>query len=145
MIGDSPATELASSRTSLALSRTLMASDRTLMATLRTSLSLISFGFTIDQAFHQLHKSGVLRSDAPARNFGLALIVLGLSMLLMGVFGHHQFSRSLTARRQRLFNIGLLRTDVPYRATPTLVGAAVLLFIGIAAAIGILVRMRTAT
>jgi putative membrane protein len=138
-----PTVELSSNRTSLALARTQMSADQTLMSTLRTSLSLISFGFTIDQAFHQIHRSGVARiGEAPARNFGLALILLGLAMLVMGVIGHARFSRSLTARRARLYSMDLLHTDVRYRATPTLISAVLLLALGIAAAVGILIRSR---
>jgi putative membrane protein len=138
-------TELASSRTSLAFTRTVMAADRTLMATLRTALSLISFGFTIDQAFHQLNKSGVHVSEVPARNFGLGLILLGMAMLVMGLFGHRKFRRQLTERRDRLFSQGLLHTDLPYTATSTFVGSFLVLLLGLAAAIGIFVRMRLLT
>jgi uncharacterized membrane protein YidH (DUF202 family) len=135
-------TELSSNRTSLSFTRTVMSADRTLMSTLRTAFSLISFGFTIDQAFHQLHKSGAHIGEAPARNFGLALIVLGMGMLLMGIIGHATFRRQLTARRQRLFSIGLLHTEVPYHATPTFITSLLVLLLGLAAAIGIIIRLR---
>ena len=141
-VGHSPSLELSSNQTSLGFARTLMSADRTLMSTLRTSLSLISFGFTIDQAFHQIHKADIKVADAPARNFGLALILLGMSMLVMGILGHAKFRRQLTERRQRLFSMGLLRTDLPYTATPTFLASLLVLLLGLAAAIGIVIRMR---
>jgi putative membrane protein len=141
-IGQSRSLEMSSNQTSLGFARTLMSADRTLMSTLRTALSLISFGFTIDQAFHQLHKSGAKIGEVPARNFGLALILLGMAMLVMGIFGHAKFRRSLTARRQRLFAMGLLHTDLPYTATPTFIASVLVLLLGLAAAAGILIRMR---
>jgi putative membrane protein len=145
LLCDDSGVELASNRTSLSFTRTRMAADRTLMATLRTSLALISFGFTIDQAFHQLHRSLGKFGDVPARNFGLGLIVIGLAMLTMGVAGHMSLGRQLTQRRERLFHMGLLRTDLRYGATPTLVASILLLVIGVAAAIGIVIRMRLST
>jgi putative membrane protein len=142
LIGHEPATELASNRTSLALERTRMAADRTLMAIVRTALSLIGFGFTINTAFHQLHKVNPKAiSDEAAHNFGLALVLLGILMLIMGLASHTVFGRRLNDRRGRLFAYGLLRHDIHYRATPTFIVATLLLLIGLAAAAGIIFRL----
>jgi putative membrane protein len=61
-----------------------MSADRTLMSAIRTSLSLISFGFTIFQAFRSLPKewaANVVPANA-GRNFGLALVMLGAAVLV---------------------------------------------------------------
>ena len=134
LINDDPGVELASNRTSLSFERTRMGADRTLMAIVRTSLSLIGFGFTIYTVFQKLAQSKVLplNQDSP-RNFGLALIVIGIAMLVMGIWSHLRFQRALTDRRQQLFDLHLLRHSVEYRATPTLAAAAALLLVGLAA------------
>src|SRR5215831_14002014 len=91
---DSIPARLSSRRTALAFQRTRMSADRTLMAVIRTSLSLIGFGFTIYQFFRYLRERAVtmelLRSAAP-RNFGLALVILGVVMLSLGIWRHIAF------------------------------------------------------
>src|SRR6185369_14355406 len=77
--------DLSSRRTGMAFQRTRMAADRTLMAVIRTSLSLISFGFTIAKAFKKLREMSIVTSEKPARNFGIALVALGIVMLVAGI------------------------------------------------------------
>ncbi len=138
-----PATELSSNRTSMSLERTRMSADRTLMSTVRTALSLIGFGFTISQAFRQLHKvDPAAISDEAARNFGLALVLLGILVLMMGIASHALFDHEITSRRGRLYAMGLLRREIRYHATPTFIAAILLLLIGLAAAGGIVFRLR---
>ncbi len=138
-----PTVELSSNRTSMSLERTRMSADRTLMSVIRTALSLIGFGFTINQAFHQLHKvNPVAISDEAARNFGLALVLLGVLMLVMGIASHALFDHEVSARRGRLYAKGLLRREIRYHATPTFISAILLLLIGLAAAGGIVFRLR---
>ena len=65
----------------MARERTIMAADRTLMAWIRTTLSMISFGFTIYkflQAMFESGKSALVSRPVGPRNFGLALISLGV-------------------------------------------------------------------
>lgn len=139
--GDS-SVELSSNRTSLSFERTRMSADRTLMSTLRTSLSLISFGFTIYETFHQLARARILpRGDATARNLGLSLLVLGIAMLAMGVLSHMRFGRALTQRRQRLYGMSLLHHDIRYPATPTFVICFLLLVIALATLASIIFRL----
>jgi putative membrane protein len=64
---------------------------------------------------------------------------------VMGLFGHRKFRLQLTERRQRLCSMGLLRTDLSYAATPTFITSALVLLLGLAAAIGIVIRMRLLT
>ena len=134
LVNNEPGLELSSNNTSLSFERTQMAADRTLMAIVRTSLSLIGFGFTIHTVFQKLAESSAIKinDDAP-RNFGLALILIGIVMLVMGILSHMRFQRNLTARRQRLFELQLVRHSAQYSATPTFAAAGALLFVGIAA------------
>ncbi|MBL0057851.1 MAG: DUF202 domain-containing protein [Elusimicrobia bacterium] len=72
--------ELALQRTDLAVERTFMAANRTMMAWIRTGLSLISFGFTI----YKFLQSAVIGNAPGPRRFGLTLIALGTSAILLG-------------------------------------------------------------
>src|SRR4051794_4124040 len=83
-------TEMSERRTGMSFQRTRMSADRTLMSVIRTSLSLISFGFTIDQALERLPRAGDARHLNAPRNFGLALVMLGVAMLVLGI-GYHGF------------------------------------------------------
>jgi putative membrane protein len=141
LLGGDPRVELASNQTSLSFERTLMSADRTLMSIVRTALSLISFGFTIYQVFHRAREAKLLPlGDHAPRNFGLALILLGVLLLVMGIISHSMFGVRLNQRRERLFSLALLRRDIHYRATPTFVTAVLLLLVGVAAAAGIIFR-----
>jgi putative membrane protein len=83
--------ELSSRRTGMSFQRTRMSADRTLMSVIRTSLSLIGFGFTIFQVFEKLRDQAVITHAAAPRNFGIALIALGILMLIGGIVYHLQF------------------------------------------------------
>jgi len=94
--------ELAARRTGMAFERTRMAADRTLMAAIRTSLSLISFGFTIFQVFHRLTFARAFADGRAPRDFGVALVALGLLMLMLGIAQHLRFMAALRAEREGL-------------------------------------------
>ncbi len=127
-------TELSSNRTSLSFERTRMSSDRTLMSTVRTSLSLISFGFTIFQFFHKLNDMLKLGgSGAPARDFGIALVLLGVGMLVFGIGYHLAFMYQLRAERRRLKERGWIHAESSFPASLTLIVAVSLLIIGVLA------------
>jgi putative membrane protein len=83
----------------LGYERTRMAADRTLMAWIRTSVSMISFGFTIYKFFQYLLESnlaaGNLQHNAP-RNFGIALVLLGMLLLMMAILEYFLFLRNLS-------------------------------------------------
>ena len=126
-------TELAMRRTGMAFQRTRMAADRTLMAVIRTALSLISFGFTIYQFFNKLKESGILKGVAPARNFGLSLVLLGVGMLILGIIYHLMFMLGLRRTRTTMKVEGLVYAESGFPASLVLIVAIVLLLIGIAA------------
>ena len=134
MISGDPSVELSSNRTSLSFERTRMSADRTLMSIVRTSLSLISFGFTIYQVFSKVGDREILPdADRTARTLGIALLVLGVLLLVMGIVSHARFGTELNGRRERLFGMHLLHSDIHYRATPTFFVAGALLFVGLSA------------
>jgi len=97
------------------------------MSIVRTSLSLFSFGFNIYEIFRQLGEKGTLpRGNLTAHNLEIALIVMGLGLLVFGIRSHMRFGRQLNARRERLYGLTLLHSDIRYSATPTMIVACLL-------------------
>lgn len=125
--------ELSSRRTGMSFQRTRMSADRTLMSVIRTSLSLISFGFTIFQVFQKMRDQSVLTEVAPARNFGVTLVGLGILMLIGGIIYHLQFMLDLRDERKAMTAGGLIHGESKFPPSLTLITAVILLFIGIAA------------
>lgn len=130
-------TELAARRTGMSFQRTRMSADRTLMSVIRTSLSLISFGFTIAQVFQKLRDQDLIKGAAPGRNFGLALIALGVAMLIIGIIYHVQFMSGLRRMRESMREQGILHAESVFPVSFTLVTAGVLLLIGVAAIVSV--------
>ena len=132
---DDASTLLSSQRTAMSFERTAMSSDSTLMSVIRTSLSLIGFGFTIFQFFHTLNErfiEGQIPPTAP-RRFGGALILLGILLLALGIFGHMREAHSRRARRQRLCEDGLIRGLEPVKPSSAMTIAVLLLLVGVVA------------
>jgi len=123
--------ELSSRRTGMSFQRTRLSADRTLMSVMRTSLSLISFGFTINQVFQKLHESQIVKSAMAARNFGLALVLIGTLMLLLGIVYHLQFMVGLRRERAQMKADGLVHGESAFPVSLTLIVAAALLAIGL--------------
>jgi putative membrane protein len=128
-------TELAMRRTGMAFQRTRMAADRTLMAVIRTSLSLIGFGFTIFQFFKRLKEAGVLKTAAPARNFGTSLVVLGIAMLILGITYQVMFMLGLRRDRSSMKALGLIHAQSGFPTSLVLIVAVLLLLMGVVAVI----------
>ena len=128
-------TELAARRTGMSFQRTRMSADRTLMSVMRTSLSLIGFGFTIFQFFQKLKASDALTSggEHAPRNFGTALVALGILMLVVGIVYHIKFMVALRKTRADMSAEGLIHGESPYPVSLSLITAVLLLLIGIAA------------
>jgi putative membrane protein len=133
-------TELSKRRTGMSFQRTRMSADRTLMSIIRTSLSLISFGFTIYQAFKKLQESGVLSGAAPARHFGVSLVLLGIGMLILGIIFHLLFMTGLRAQREEMRSAGLIYAQSQFPPSLTLIVAVILLIIGIVAAMSMVLH-----
>ena len=126
-------TELARRRTGMSFQRTRMSADRTLMSVIRTSLSLIGFGFTIAQVFQKLREQDIITKVAAPRNFGLALVGLGIVMLVLGIAYHVQFMLGLRHLRESMREEGLIHGESVFPVSLTLITALILLAIGIAA------------
>ncbi|HEY8459976.1 MAG TPA: DUF202 domain-containing protein [Blastocatellia bacterium] len=135
--------ELASRRAVLAFHRTRMSADRTLMAVIRTSLSLIGFGFTIYHFFRHLRETAggmqLLRGEAP-RNFGVALVILGVVMLSLGIWRHVAFMLELRAEQKTFADQGLIPGDGKFPVSITLVTATLLWMVGLVAIVGMAMR-----
>ncbi|UPK08256.1 DUF202 domain-containing protein [Bradyrhizobium sp. 170] len=125
----------------MSFQRTRMSADRTLMSVIRTSLSLISFGFTIFQVFEKLRDQAVISHAASARNFGMALVVLGILMLIGGIAYHLQFMGHLREERKAMTEAGLIHAQSSFPVSLTLITAAILLFIGIAAIVSMVFQV----
>ena len=134
-------TEMSMRRTGMSFQRTRMSADRTLMSVIRTSLSLISFGFTIYQVFEKLRDQNVLTHAAPARNFGVALVALGIGMLVLGIVYHVQFMLGLRSMREAMKEEGLIHAESHFPPSMTLIIAIILLLIGIFAIISMTLQI----
>jgi inner membrane protein YidH len=138
---DDMSVELSSRRTGMSFQRTRMSADRTLMSVIRTALSLISFGFTIYQFFEHLVETKLMTgSGAPARNFGAALIVLGVLMLLLGIGYHVAFMLGLRRERALLAAEKLIHAESGFPASMTLIVALLLLVVGVLAIASLILR-----
>ena len=135
---DQISVELSSRRTGMSFQRTRMSADRTLMSVIRTSLSLISFGFTIAQVFEKLREQNVTTHAGAARNFGVALVSLGIPMLVVGIIYHVQFMLGLRDVRRQMTAEGLIHGESLFPLSLTLITAVILLLIGIAAIVSML-------
>jgi putative membrane protein len=125
----------------MSFQRTRMSADRTLMSVIRTSLSLISFGFTIFQVFQKLRDHSLLTGAGPARNFGIALVALGIGMLVIGIIYHVRFMLGLRVERDAMKAGGLIHGESSFPPSLTLITACVLLLIGIAAIVSMLFQI----
>jgi len=126
-------TGMSTRRTDLSIQRTRMSADRTLMSEIRTSLSMISFGFTIYQAFKNLTEAGRIASPSAARNFGAALIVLGIIVILGGIWRHVSFAEELRKRRAQIEAETGDTDAIAYPVSISLVVAVLLVLVGFGA------------
>lgn len=133
MTADEKSVELSSRRTGMSFQRTRLSADRTLMSVIRTSLSLISFGFTIFQFFRSMAEQGLLQRTEAARNFGLALVAVGIGMLVIGIIYHVQFMGGLRNLRVSMAAEGLIHGQSRFPPSMTLGVAVLLLVFGFAA------------
>jgi uncharacterized membrane protein YidH (DUF202 family) len=131
-------TEMSMRRTGMSIQRTRMSADRTLMSEIRTSLSLIGFGFTLYQAFSKLQQAGTLAEGNAPRNFGFALIALGILIMAGGIWRHVQFALELRRLRTILTREGLIHGQSAYPVSISLIVAVLLLLLGVAAIVNVM-------
>ena len=134
-------TEMSMRRTGMSFQRTRMSADRTLMSVIRTSLSLISFGFTIYQVFEKLRDAGTITHAGAPRNFGVALVLLGVVMLAIGIVYHVQFMVGLRRERAAMAAEGLVHAESLFPPSMTLFTAIILLLIGVFAIINMVFQV----
>jgi len=134
-------TELAARRTGMSFQRTRMSADRTLMSVIRTALSLIGFGFTIAQVFEKLREQDIIKKVAAPRNFGVALVALGILILVLGIVYHVQFMLGLRRLRESMREEGLVHGETGFPVSFTLITALILLVIGVAAIVSLAFRV----
>lgn len=132
--------ELSSRRTGMSFQRTRMSADRTLMSVIRTSLSLISFGFTIYQVFDKLRQAGTITHDTAPHNFGVTLVFIGITTLIIGIIYHIQFMIGLRHERNEMHEQGLIHAESRFPPSMTLIVALLLLVIGILAILSMLLK-----
>jgi putative membrane protein len=133
--------ELSSRRTGMSFQRTRMSADRTLMSVMRTSLSLISFGFTIYQFFKSMQTERLGTTTMAPRNFGIALLLLGIAMILCGIIFHVLFMRGLRDTRNDMAREGLIHAQSKFPGSYTLVVALLVLMLGLAAIFSVWFRV----
>ena len=75
---------------------------------------------------------------AAARNFGVALVLLGIGMLVLGIVYHVMFMVGLRKERGGMVSEGLVHGQSGFPTSLTLITALVLLLIGCIAIAGIL-------
>ena len=94
----------------MAIERTVMAAERTLMSWTRTSISLISFGFTIYKFLGNMQAEGkvVIRDPEGPRNFGMALIAIGIFALLISSIQYRQLQKKLMRGKKLIFSLSFL-------------------------------------
>jgi putative membrane protein len=113
----------------LALDRTKYSSERSVMSWMRTSVSMYSFGFTITKFMDYLGKQEAGGEYAEGlERLGLVLILIGILSLVLAIIEH--------LKRVRIMKrLGL---GDPSRLQLPIVGAALLLAIGIITLIGLM-------
>jgi uncharacterized membrane protein YidH (DUF202 family) len=127
-------TEMSGRRTGMSFQRTRLSAERTLMSVIRTSMSLITFGFTIYQFLgHLVEQKLVTGAPHAARNFGLALVWLGVGMTVIGIAYHVRFMIGLRRERQDMCDEGLIHAQSGFPVSYTLLVALMILALGLLA------------
>jgi putative membrane protein len=96
---------------------------------------MISFGFTIFQLLRALGTKLAPGSLPPyaARNFGMGLLILGMLVLILGIYNHTRETHARRQRRRLLFEAGLIREKEATKVSSSLLIAFLLLLLGIGA------------
>ncbi|MFN7732290.1 MAG: YidH family protein [Pirellula sp.] len=97
--------------TKLAIERTRVAYERTIMASVRTATSLITFGFSAYKFFRlDIAKSAEGHHIIGPKQFGIAMMVLGLAALSLAWIEYRRDTRSLRSEYPEMprSSIGLI-------------------------------------
>ena len=136
-----PTFEIASRQASLAFERTLVSLDQFLLSSIRTSLSLIGFGFAMFLFFNQVGVEVGVNLRAPARNFGLSLVALGVGLLATGLCVHRARHSALRRQMADMHRRRLLAEVCPGNQAPVAILALLLLIAGLLVMAGIIIRI----
>ncbi|MDH5833567.1 YidH family protein [Luteimonas kalidii] len=137
-------TEMSMRRTGMSYQRTRLSVERTMMSVIRTSLSLIGFGFTIFQFFGHLQTSQMISASSHApRNFGTALVAMGLVLLTMGIVYHLRMMLELRRQRVGMHEQGLVHAESGFPVSMALITAAMLWVLGMLAIVSMVFGMGT--
>jgi putative membrane protein len=71
-----------------------------------------------------------------ARSFGFSLVLLGVLMLVLGVFYHVRFMLQLRVQREEMRSAGLIHAQSGFPISLTLIVAVSLFLIGLLAVVG---------
>jgi putative membrane protein len=125
-VTDSTADRPLDPNTRLAAERNRLALERTLMAWTRTSTSLIAFGFTIYQIFRYLSESERLKDPfVSPLVFGVAMILVGLTALILAWIQHRQELKRLRA------DFGPMRYSIASIVAAMVAGLGVIALLGV--------------
>ena len=112
--------------TRLAAERNRLALERTMMAWTRTSTSLIAFGFTVYQIFRYLSESERLRDPyVSPQVFGVAMILVGLTALILAWVQHRQELKALRA------DFGSMRYSIASIVAAMVAGLGLIALLGV--------------
>lgn len=137
-------TEMSMRRTGMSYQRTRLSADRTMMSIIRTALSLIGFGFTIFQFFSHLRSANLLEATSHApRNFGTALVAIGIILLTLGIVYHVRFMLGLRHGRDEMKREALIHGESAYPVSLPLVTAILLLLLGLLAIVSMVFDIAT--
>ena len=95
----------------------------------------------IFQIFQKAHDAQILKSSAAPRNFGEALVFLGIGMLVVGIGYHIAFMVGLRNERERLKADGLIHAESNFPVSLTLLVALLLLAIGVLAIVSMVYQV----
>ena len=127
-------TEMSMRRTGMSFQRTRLSVERTTMSVIRTALSLIGFGFTIFQFFNHLRGSELIGASSHApRNFGTAMVAMGLILLTMGIVYHLRMMLELRRQRVAMGANGLIHAESAFPVSMALITAGMLWVLGLLA------------
>jgi putative membrane protein len=111
----------------------LMEADRNLLMMVNTSLTLIGFGFTINEIFGNAKGNGrMVNADLVGRILGLSLLSLGLILLGFGIHWHAGLVRQQTGRSGWLHLRASRQHHSPIATVAVLLLAIGLLTMGVA-------------
>ena len=87
--------------------------------------------------FQKAHEAGIIRSAGAPRDFGAALLILGVLLLIGGIVHHIRFAMELRHTRGVMKLGGLVHADSRFPVSITFLVAVALLVIGLWAGLSI--------